>query len=72
MIYGLLALGMGWMEMTLIAAVGLLLFGRRLPEVGKGLAGGIMSFKKGLREFENDIESPNPPANSTTPNKPSA
>ena len=39
--------GMG--EWMLIAAVGLLLFGKRLPEVGKGLGRSIVEFKKGLR-----------------------
>jgi sec-independent protein translocase protein TatA len=60
----LLAIGFGPLEMTLIAAVGLLLFGKRLPEVGKGLAGGIMSFKKGLREVENEIDSAGKPGDS--------
>ena len=62
-----LALGMpGPFEMLIIAGVGLLFFGRRLPEVGKGLAKGIVEFKKGLREVTDDIESPpvnKPPAN---------
>jgi sec-independent protein translocase protein TatA len=39
---------LGTVELIIIAAVGLLLFGRRLPEVGKSLAKTIVEFKKGL------------------------
>jgi sec-independent protein translocase protein TatA len=67
MFFDTLALGFGPLEMTLIAAVGLLLFGKRLPEVGKGLAGGIMSFKKGLKEVEQDIDQAANNNNNKTP-----
>ncbi len=66
----ILALGFGPLEMTLIAAVGLLLFGKRLPEVGKGLAGGIVSFKKGLKDLENDVETASTTKNPTKPAPP--
>jgi sec-independent protein translocase protein TatA len=53
----LLAIGMpGPFEMMIIAGVGLLIFGRRLPEVGKGLARSIVEFKKGLREVTDDVD----------------
>lgn len=42
-----------WM---VIAFVGLLLFGRRLPEVGRSLGKGIIEFKKGLQGIEEDID----------------
>ena len=53
-----LALGIpgGMGEWLLIAAVGLLLFGKRLPEVGRSLGKGIVEFKKGLKGVEDDIE----------------
>jgi sec-independent protein translocase protein TatA len=38
-----------------IALVALLLFGRRLPEVGRSLGKGIIEFKKGLQGIEEDI-----------------
>jgi len=44
------------MELILIAGVGLLLFGSRLPEVGKGMARGIVEFKKGLRDVEAEVD----------------
>ena len=42
-------------EMALIAIVALLLFGRRLPEVGRSLGKGIVEFKKGLREVQDEV-----------------
>ncbi|MGH7178947.1 MAG: Sec-independent protein translocase subunit TatA/TatB [Tepidisphaeraceae bacterium] len=46
----------GFGEMMIIAAFGLLLFGKRLPEVGKSLGKGIVEFKKGLKGIEDDVE----------------
>jgi len=46
---------LGWPEMLIIGIVMLLLFGRRLPEVGKSLGQGIVSFKKGLKEVGDEI-----------------
>lgn len=40
----------------LIAVVALLLFGRRLPEMGRSLGKGIIEFKKGLQGIEEDID----------------
>jgi sec-independent protein translocase protein TatA len=46
----------GGTEWILIALFGLLLFGKRLPEVGKSLGRSIVEFKKGLKGVEDDIE----------------
>jgi sec-independent protein translocase protein TatA len=46
----------GTWEAVVIAVVLLLLFGRRLPEVGKSLGKGIVEFKKGLKGIEDEIE----------------
>ncbi len=45
----------GW-EWIAIAVVALLLFGRRLPEVGRGIGKGIVEFRKGLKGIEDEIE----------------
>ena len=47
----------GWLEMTVIGVILLLLFGRRLPEVGRSLGQGIVEFKKGLKDVTDDIKS---------------
>ena len=48
---------LGWHEMVLIGIVAVLLFGRRLPEVGRSLGRGIVELKKGLRGVADEIES---------------
>lgn len=47
---------LGPMELLIIAGLGLLIFGRRLPEVGRSLGKGIVEFRKGLKGIEDDIE----------------
>src|SRR5437588_6211506 len=49
-------------EWLVIAVLGVLLFGRRLPEVGRYLGKGIVEFKKGMKGLEDELE------NSYTPN----
>jgi sec-independent protein translocase protein TatA len=46
----------GLTEWLVIGAIGLLLFGKRLPEVGRSLGKGIVEFKKGLKGIEDDVE----------------
>src|SRR5688500_3351108 len=51
-----LAIGMpGLTEWIIIGALGLLIFGKRLPEVGRSLGKGIVEFKKGLKGIEEDV-----------------
>ena len=51
----LLAIGMpGPFEMMIIAGVALLIFGKRLPSVGRDLALGIRGFKQGMKEGADD------------------
>ena len=47
----------GPMEMIIIGVVAVLLFGKRLPEVGRSLGKGIVEFKKGIRGIEDEIDS---------------
>jgi sec-independent protein translocase protein TatA len=46
----------GWAEIMVIAFVGLLIFGRRLPEVGRSLGKSIVEFKRGVREAKDQID----------------
>jgi len=47
----------GPMEMIIIGAIAVLLFGKRLPEVGRSLGKGIVEFKKGIHGIEDEIGS---------------
>src|SRR5437588_6567873 len=40
----------------LVVGIGILLFGKRLPEVGRSLGKGIVEFKKGLKGLEDEVE----------------
>lgn len=42
-------------ELGIIVIIALLLFGRRLPEVGKSLGKGIVEFKKGLKDVQDEV-----------------
>jgi sec-independent protein translocase protein TatA len=46
---------LGPQEMIIVLVVGVLLFGRRLPEMGRFLGKGIVEFKKGVQGVEYDI-----------------
>jgi sec-independent protein translocase protein TatA len=45
----------GW-EWIIIGVIGLLIFGRRLPEVGRSIGQGIVEFKKGLKGIQDDMD----------------
>lgn len=53
----LLAFGMpGPTEWIIIAIIGLLIFGRRLPEVGRSLGRSIVEFKRGIKGIDDEID----------------
>jgi sec-independent protein translocase protein TatA len=53
----LLAFHLPFMDQSLVLLLfGLLIFGKRLPEVGKSLGQGIVQFKKGLKGIEDEVE----------------
>jgi len=72
--------GLGIQEMMILLVIGVLLFGRKLPEVGRYLGKGIVEFKKGIKGLEDDfdgsaaaqrqepmaLEQPRPPQRITT------
>lgn len=59
----------GMTEMIVIGIVALLIFGRRLPEVGRSLGKSFVEFKKGLRETGDDIEDLRNEVKNGLPNK---
>jgi sec-independent protein translocase protein TatA len=46
----------GTPELIVLAILGLLIFGRKLPEVGRGLGRSIVEFRKGLKGIEDEVE----------------
>ena len=46
----------GPLEMVIIAAIALLLFGNRLPSVMRSLGRGIVEFKKGVQGIEEEVD----------------
>jgi sec-independent protein translocase protein TatA len=58
-------------ELLVVMLFAVLLFGKRLPEVGRSLGKGIVEFKKGLRGMEDDepgvVSSSNVPAQRVEP-----
>ncbi len=49
-------LGLGTQEILIILVIGVLLFGRKLPEVGRYLGKGIVEFKKGMKGLEDEVD----------------
>ncbi|MFO0861990.1 MAG: twin-arginine translocase TatA/TatE family subunit [Phycisphaerales bacterium] len=43
-------------HLLILAFFGLLIFGKRLPEVGRGLGRSIVEFKKGLKGIDDEID----------------
>jgi sec-independent protein translocase protein TatA len=80
----LAAFGLGGMEVVLILAVVLILFGaKKIPELAKGLGSGIKEFKKATKEVTDEIHNADtttattvapaqklPPANTTAQSQP--
>jgi sec-independent protein translocase protein TatA len=49
-------LGLGTQEIMLLLVLGVLLFGRNLPQLGRSLGKTVTEFKKGVKGFEDDTE----------------
>jgi len=46
----------GGIEWIVLLVIGLLIFGRRLPDVGRSLGRGIVEFKRGIKGIEDEID----------------
>lgn len=61
---------LGWLEIIALSLLGVLIFGKRLPEVGKSLGKGIVEFKKGLSGIEDDLDTASKSSNPSNPAPP--
>lgn len=43
-------------EWIIILVIALLIFGKRLPEIARGVGKSLTSFKKGLKDIEDDTD----------------
>jgi sec-independent protein translocase protein TatA len=55
MLTSLAFFNLGPMDIAVVAMLGILLFGRRLPEIGRNVGKSITEFKKGLNNTQDDI-----------------
>jgi len=74
--------GLGMQEILLLLLLGVLLFGRKLPDIGRSLGKTVIEFKKGFAGMEDEINSAassrpaiepepvRPPQRVTTPSAP--
>lgn len=59
MLYGFLP-NIGPQELLLLLLLGILLFGRKLPEIGRSVGKSIVEFKKGMKGIEEEVSSDSP------------
>jgi sec-independent protein translocase protein TatA len=56
MLFGFLP-SLGATEIILLLVLGVLLFGRKLPELGRSVGKTFVEFKKGVKGMEDEVES---------------
>ena len=59
--------GLGPMELLIFGTIAVLLFGKRLPEVGRSLGKSIVEFKKGMNDLKSEVDGAMNVTNVTSP-----
>lgn len=54
--------GLGFQEIILLLLLGVLLFGRKLPDIGRSLGKTVVEFKKGVGGMEEELQSAGRPS----------
>ena len=49
-------LGLGWGEILVLGIIGVLLFGKRLPDMAKYIGKSVVEFKKGMHGLESGFD----------------
>ncbi len=52
--------GLGGQEILLLLLLGVLLFGRKLPDIGRSLGKTVVEFKKGVKGLEEEVSGDGP------------
>lgn len=58
--------GLGGQEIFLLLLLGVLLFGRKLPDIGRSLGKTVVEFKKGVKGLEEEMSGEGPSTRNTT------
>ena len=53
--------GLGGQEILLLLVLGVLLFGRKLPDIGRSLGKTMVEFKKGMKGIEDEVSESSQP-----------
>ena len=59
--------GLGGPEILLLLVLGVLLFGRKLPDIGRSLGKTVVEVKKGLKGIEDEVSEPSAPRQAIEP-----
>lgn len=59
--------GLGGQEILLLLVLGILLFGRKLPDIGRSLGKTMVEFKKGMKGIEDEVSESTSPRQSIEP-----